>query len=198
MNANAHPSSKSPPVNGWGGEPRAKKAKTKKAVRNNNMGQGKKGPKGKRATRKVSASPTSYARPYKTAARTAARSGVSRPIVRVKKLKHGDSEFELITVTAEDNAENNAKYAAEGFEKKAGITRELRSGPKSMAVWVLTKPVVGKAAMNNLAAMFSGIGLGKVKSPSPVRVANIAAAVQEEVDDAMAELAGMMSSKARV
>jgi len=175
--------------NGWGGEERAKKApKTKKAS------QARKGPKGKRATRKVSASPTSYARPYKSAAAAAA----IRPIVRVKKIKLGNSEFELITLTAEDNAENNAKYAAEGFVKKAGITRDLRSGPKSMAIWVLTKPVVGKANFNNLANMFSGIGLGKPKSPSPVRVANVGMAVQEEVDEAMAALAGMMSSKARV
>ena len=191
-------SAHSPRENDWGGEERAKKApKTKKVVRNNNMGQGKKGPKGKRATRKVSASPTSYSRPYKpTAARTAA--AAIKPVVRVKKLKHGDSEFELVTVTAEDNGENNAKYAAEGFVKKAGITRDLRSGRKSMAVWVLTKPVVGKADFNNLANMFSGIGLGKPKSPSPVRVANVEAAVQEEVDEAMTALTEMFSSRARV
>lgn len=181
---NAH----SPRENGWGGEERAKKApKTKKAS------QVRKGPKGKRATRKVSASPTSYARSYKASAAAAIR-----PVVRVKKLKHGDSEFELVTVTAEDNAENNAKYAREGFVKKGVITRELRSGPKSMAVWVLTRPLVGKAAMNNLANMFSGIGLGRQKSPSPVRVANVGMAVQEEVDEAMAALAGMFSSRARV
>jgi hypothetical protein len=169
---------------GWGGKERSRKTprKTKKASR---------APKSKKANFS-----TPYTRTYKS--RSAARLNSLRPVVRVKKVKQGVKEYELVTVIAEDNAENNEKYAAEGFEKKAGMTRELRGGRKSMAVWSLLKPIVGKANMNELAAMFSGVGLGKPKSPSPVRVANVAMAVQEEIDEAMAELAGMFSSRARV
>ena len=172
----------------WGGTERARKAtprRTKKASR---------APK---APRDATATP--YARKYKS--RSAARLNSLKPVVRVKKVKQViqgiNKEFELITVIAEDNAENNEKYAKEGFEKKAGMSRELRGGMKSMAIWTLLKPTVSKANMNNLAAMFSGVGLGKPKSPSPVRVANVGMAVQEEVDAAMAELAGMFSGKAR-
>ena len=167
---------------GWGGKEKSRKTprKTKKASR---------APKSKKANFS-----TSYTRTYKS--RSAARLNSLRPVIRVKKVKQGVKEYELVTVIAEDNAENNEKYAAEGFEKKAGMTRELRGGRKSMAVWSLLKPIVGKANMNELANMFSGVDLGH-KSPSPVRVANVSMAVQEEIDEAMAELAGMFSGKAR-
>jgi len=164
---------------GWGGREKARKATPKKT---------KKAPRAPKAK-------VSYSQTFKSPA--AARLNSLKTVVRVKKVKQGAKEFELVTVIAEDNAENNEKYAAEGFEKKAGMTRELRHGQKSMAIWTLLKPIVGKANMNNLAAMFSGVGLGKPKSPSPVRVANVGVAVQEQVDAAMAELAGMFSGKAR-
>ena len=168
----------------WGGTERAKKAprKTKKA------------PRVAQKSKKNSSSP--YARTYKS--RSAVRPNSLKPVFRIKKIKQGVKEYELVTVIAEDNAENNAKYAAEGFEKKAGMTRELRGGKKSMAIWSLLKPIVGKANMNDLAALFSGVGLGRPRSPSPVRVANIGMAVQEQVDEAIAELAGMFSGKARL
>ena len=172
---------------GWGGTERAKKGsrKTKKAPRV--------APKSKKTAKKNSSSP--YARTYKS--RSAVRPNSMKPVFRIKKIKQGVKEYELVTVIAEDNAENNAKYAAEGFQKKAGMTRELRGGKKSMAIWSLLKPIVGKANMNDLAALFSGVGLGRPRSPSPVRVANVGMAVQEQVDEAVAELAGMFSSKAR-
>jgi hypothetical protein len=165
---------------GWGGREKAQKATSRKT---------KKVPRAPKAN-------ISYSLKFKSPA--AARLNSLKTVVRVKKVKQGAKEFELVTVIAEDNAENNEKYAKEGFEKKAGMSRELRGGMKSMAVWTLLKPIVGKANMNNLAAMFSGVGLGKPKSPSPVRVANVGMAVQEQVDAAMAELAGMFSGKARL
>ena len=165
---------------GWGGKEKSKKASSRKTK--------KTAPKAKKPN---TAMP--YTRTYKSI--SAARLNSLKPVIRVKKVKQGVKEFELVTVIAEDNAENNEKYEKEGFQKKAGMSRELRGGKKSMAVWSLLKPIVGKANMNNLAEMFSGVGLGL---GPPVRVADVEIALQEEVDEAMVELAGMFSSRARV
>ena len=124
----------------------------------------------KRSTARVR-SPVNYRKTY-----TASRANrENKPTVSKKTVTKDGKKYEITSISDANTEANKEKYRAEGFEMKREITRELRRGRKSIAVWQRVDVVSNSNANMNAPA-------------SAAAAANVSAVANQELDDLFGDL----------